>query len=579
MRRSGLGALALAAVVGAGALDAQGVPRGFELERLGRHAEAAAVYLAALEADPADEAALLGLERVLPRLDRTAELLLAARRARAVAPRSGVARGVELRALAELGDADALAEAAEAWTAEDPGSEDPWREWILALADRGALEDARRVLGAARRALGRVDALATLAAEVEQRGGDWAAAAGAWRVAVAADAAQRANATYHLAEAPLDQRDGVLAGLMGGGRAPSVGRQIAADLLVSWGRPLDGWRMLQPALVGTPAEVGAMLRDFAQRSDAMTDPDSRRARGLALAAYAEVAPPGLAARVRAEAARALLDGGDRAAARAQLVRLVDAPAVPADARALAEAALIELLIRDGALGDAAARLRSAGGQRLTGEDVQTLGLELTRAFVARGDLRAADSTLGRDSSVAAAALRGWIALFRGDLAVADSQFRRAGPYAGPREDATARTAMLALVQTIDEERVPELGRALLLLAGGDSAAAVPALREAARRVAPASSAGILTLAGRVAARPGGDPETALRLLTDAVRADERGAFAPEAELVAARVLMRLGRTADGIARLEHLILTYPGSAFTPDARRELERARGAVPRS
>jgi outer membrane protein assembly factor BamD (BamD/ComL family) len=49
--------------------------------------------------------------------------------------------------------------------------------------------------------------------------------------------------------------------------------------------------------------------------------------------------------------------------------------------------------------------------------------------------------------------------------------------------------------------------------------------------------------------------------------------------VAARVLLRLGRTADAVSRLEHLILTYPGSAFTPDARRELARARGTVPRS
>jgi tetratricopeptide (TPR) repeat protein len=300
---------------------------------------------------------------------------------------------------------------------------------------------------------------------------------------------------------------------------------------------------------------------------------------MALAAYADVAPPLVRERVRAEAARALLAGGDRAGAREQLARVVDTPGVPADARALAEAALVDVLIRDGALAEAATRLGAAGPEGLTGEDAQALRLDLARAFTGRGDLPAAESILGRDSSVAAVAQRGWIALYRGDLALADSQFRRAGPYAGPRDDATARTAMLALLQTIDAARAPELGRALLLLAGGDSAAAVPALREAARRLGARSRAGVLTLAGRVAARPGGDPETALRLLTDAVAADDGGAFAPEAELVAARVLLRQGRTADAIARLEHLILTHPGSAFTPEARRELERARGAVPRS
>jgi outer membrane protein assembly factor BamD (BamD/ComL family) len=43
--------------------------------------------------------------------------------------------------------------------------------------------------------------------------------------------------------------------------------------------------------------------------------------------------------------------------------------------------------------------------------------------------------------------------------------------------------------------------------------------------------------------------------------------------------VRQGRTAEAVQRLEHLILTYPGSAFVPEARRELERARGAIPRS
>jgi tetratricopeptide (TPR) repeat protein len=371
----------------------------------------------------------------------------------------------------------------------------------------------------------------------------------------------------------------VLAGLAAGGRAPAAAHQIAAGLLVAWGRPLDGWRLLQAALVGTPAEVGQMLREFAQGTDGMSDSASLRARGLALAAYADVAPPPLRERVRAEAARALLDGGDRVAAREQLARVVDAPGVPADARALAEAALVDVLIRDGALAEAAARLEAAGREGLTGEDALSLRLELARALTARGELSAADSILGRDSSVAATAQRGWIALYRGELAAADSLFRRAGPYAGPRDDATARTAMLALLQTIAEERAADLGRGLLLLAAGDSAAAVSSLRDAARRLGARSRAGVLALAGRVAGRPGGDPAMALRLLGDAVAADESGAFAPEAELIAARLLLRQGRTTDAIARLEHLILTYPGSAFTPEARRELERARGAVPRS
>jgi hypothetical protein len=39
----------------------------------------------------------------------------------------------------------------------------------------------------------------------------------------------------------------------------------------------------------------------------------------------------------------------------------------------------------------------------------------------------------------------------------------------------------------------------------------------------------------------------------------------------------LGEAAGAIARLEHLILSAPQSALLPQARRELELARGSVP--
>ena len=64
-----------------------------------------------------------------------------------------------------------------------------------------------------------------------------------------------------------------------------------------------------------------------------------------------------------------------------------------------------------------------------------------------------------------------------------------------------------------------------------------------------------------------------------MRTGGRGAAAPAAELEWARLLLRQGRSSDAVTRLEHLILTYPGSAVVPEARRELERAKGAIPRS
>jgi TolA-binding protein len=53
--------------------------------------------------------------------------------------------------------------------------------------------------------------------------------------------------------------------------------------------------------------------------------------------------------------------------------------------------------------------------------------------------------------------------------------------------------------------------------------------------------------------------------------------AAEADLDWAKVLRRRGNVAAAIARLEHLILTYPQSALVPQARRELELAKGTIP--
>ena len=69
--RSALLALALGGGV---PLAAQAIGQGFELERQGRLSDAATVYLTTLRAEPANLAALLGLERVLPGLGRLAEL-------------------------------------------------------------------------------------------------------------------------------------------------------------------------------------------------------------------------------------------------------------------------------------------------------------------------------------------------------------------------------------------------------------------------------------------------------------------------------------------------------------------------
>ena len=59
----------------------------------------------------------------------------------------------------------------------------------------------------------------------------------------------------------------------------------------------------------------------------------------------------------------------------------------------------------------------------------------------------------------------------------------------------------------------------------------------------------------------------------------RGAPVASVAEHSAQLLERQGRNSEAIEHLEHVILTYPQSAAVPEARRELERAKGAIPKS
>ena len=112
-------------------------------------------------------------------------------------------------------------------------------------------------------------------------------------------------------------------------------------------------------------------------------------------------------------------------------------------------------------------------------------------------------------------------------------------------------------------------------------AAINALRRAAAKLPEQGGRlEVLLLAGQLAAQKGGEhDQTATALFDEVVRAGGEGAAPAAAELEWARLLVRRGQNAEAIPHLEHLILTYPNSAFVPEARRVLERAKGAIPKS
>jgi len=556
---------------------AQALSPGFELERTGRYADAATVYLTIVRADPINIPALLGLERVLFVLNRMPELLPLVQKARTRAPDNPALRSLELRTYAALNEGDSLESAALRWAATVPHSDAPYREWGLALVDHRMWDDARRAYLIGRKTLGGEGTLAIELAELEQRAGNWEASAREWARAVVRSPDAAPNAASQLSESPTPLHDHIIRVLTGSDARPRV-RRIAAELLLTWGQPAQAWSVFEPTLSDSDAQ--GSLKRFADLAGTLTTPEAHRVRGLALTRWAALVPWPLAARARAEAVRELLEGGDRVTARRVLEGLATDSSAPTDAHSVAQSALLQVLIADGQL-DVAERQLADSTSGLAADDRSALRLTLARARITRGELDRATAALGNDSSVTAVAQRGWIALYRGDLKGAMESFRQAGPYATDRAAATDRTAMMALLQRVQQESSPELGAALLALARGDSTNAITGLRRAAGRLPiQGGRLEVLLVAGQVAAHLDGEHDvTAIALFDEIVRADGEGAAPPAAELEWARLLIREGHSSEAIPHLEHLILTYPSSAVVPEARRELERAKGAIPKS
>lgn len=568
--------VALLLSLAGGALAAQGISQGFELERAGKLPQAVDYYRTVLRTDSTNMVALLGLERVLPQLGRLNELVpLVQRAARATQERDPGVLGLELRTFVALSMNDSVAALAHRWTARVPGDETPWREWAVAKLDQQDVVDARRILLEGRKAVRSPRAFAIELAEIAASTGDWAGAAQNWGDAVTTDDGQIPNAVSQLESTPDVARQGVT-DVLTKPQQTVPARRLGANLLLDWGHGDQAWTVLESTITDSTRETVMALWSFAQRGAQIGTPLAEGARGHALARFADLAPGPMAVTARTDAARALLEAGDREGAR-KVVEQIEGQGGDAGVPA---GALIDVLIGDGDLEQAEQRFLAEKG--LSADDQARLRLELARAWTARGELDRAEHVLGADSSIDAVAQRGWIALYRGNVVPARDAFRDAGPYAGDRADATRRTEMLALITDVDSAQGAKLGTALLLLARGDSASAVDGLRTAAAALPTAPRGGVLVLAGRVAAALDSVHQVLARDLFQQVVDDSSraaGAAPAAAELEWARLLEKQNHPDRAITHLEHLILQYPASAVVPEARRMLDRLKGSVPRS
>ncbi|HEU4563953.1 MAG TPA: hypothetical protein VFS05_04855 [Gemmatimonadaceae bacterium] len=551
-------ALVLLASGAARAQQGNALLRAQELEEKEQYPEAAAAYRQALEQTPASLPAVLGLERVYAQLGRSDSLLPVLDRAIALQPRVAALRAAKLRTMRSLGDPARLRAAFDEWRTAWPRDPAPYREYARMLIDDGFTSQADTVLRMAQTQVGTGRGFEYELAQLHAAMGRWESSARSWRAAVADNPYLDQAAIYSLVRTPPEQRDAVRRALALPPSSPSAVR-VLASLELQWGSARAGWDVLR-RLPPDSAAVAAWM-DFAQRAEVAEE------WLVARDALAAAGGPHPTAEVAARAAADAMNGGDAASAAAlaeQAERSLDSAqaartVLPVHLRALA------------ALGKPAdaERVLHAYAARLQPDELARDQRLLAAGWVRTGDLARAKAVLAAAGDDESDPAQGWIALYEGDLAAA-----RRGLKA--RADATPeQLSAVALLERTKADRAPDVGRAFLTLARGDTLAAAAAFEGAARSLPEVSSLLLANAARLYAAR--GETPRAVALWQAIVERSADSPEAPEAELEWARALRRGGDQRGAVARLEHLILTYPQSALLPQARRELELARRSVP--
>ncbi|MGQ0715373.1 MAG: tetratricopeptide repeat protein [Gemmatimonadaceae bacterium] len=561
MRRRSVLSLALAflAVARAGAQEiGTAEQRGLLLEQDEKYREAATAYREALAQAPASVMALLGLERVYAQLGWPDSLLPVLERSIAAAPREPALRAAQIRTLRAMGLSDRVHQAFDRWTRDMPGDPAPYREYARLLLQDGQLRTADSVLQRARTRLGTGRGLELEQAQLRAAMGEWALSAASWHQALERAPYLQQAAILSLVATPLEMRPAVRRDLLAAGRNVAA-RRVLAALELHWGAPQDAWAVLRDL----PRDTAT----FSAWSEFVRRAEEAEAWVVVRSVLDAMLRDRPSADLALRAARAALHGDDAEAALslvAQAERGLDS----------AEAAVVTLPMRLEAL---AGLGRAEEAQRTLDAYAPHSSPELRRrqravvawAWVRAGDVVRARALLGSDTTAAASEVTGWLSLYSGDLAAARKTLRVRG------RTTTELVTALALLARTKADASPDAGNAFLSLARGDTARAAVEFEEAANALDDARSF-LIAVAARLHAAVRDDARAVMlwsELATKSADAPE----APEANLEWARALRRAGRHTDAVARLEHLILTYPNSALVPQARRELELARGAIP--
>lgn len=569
-------ALLLVAGSSAAAQDKPGpdpATRAFDLERRGQYPAAAELYRSILTGRPGDLGALLGLERSLTPQNKLGEMQPDLRKAMGVGQASAALYGLGVRVAVAAGTPDTARSLVLRWIAVEPNAESPYQEWGAAALGARDRAQAKAAYQLGRQKLG-PGVLAGELAQLATIEGDYDTAVKEWLAAVAKTPGYRSAAVSMLGQAPVAGRPAILR-LLEAARLGAAER-MAATLTIRWGDPVGGVRRLERA---SPLIGDGMVEALQDGLDEVRGASGREA-GMARAIGLELLGakvPAQSTRYWLESAQAYADAGDQGSARRMLGRLAADPKASPAMAASATSTLVSVLVAEGKMEEAAKQFGQLKAV-LAEEERQGLQIRLAEGWIRAGKLDRADALMANDSTIDGLAVRGRIRLYLGDLALASSLLRIAGPFAGAREAAVTRTTALALLQVIDEDSLPALGAALLKLERHDSVTAGQELARVGSGLPPGrGGAEVLLLAGRVQAGVGSRPEAErlFRLVTDL----KVPASAAQATVELARILVASERKPQAIELLEQLLVSYPTSAVAPQARRLLDMAKGAIPPS
>jgi tetratricopeptide (TPR) repeat protein len=530
-----------------------------------------------LKGNPQSLSALLSLERVLRVQGKLVELLPYVQAQLRADNTSAIGHQMHVRALSALDRVPELERASEAWIRAVPKIETPYREVARVWEHRGDYMRAVQYLEMGRTRVGH-DALALELGDVYARLDEVPRAVREWDRAIGLEArglllVQRRLATL---------KDGgarVLPGLIEELATSSVTprRRAAVQLAIDAGMGVQALQIAQRTVADLKGpDRQSFLVEVARRADAAQLPR------LAYWAYTQFAlndfaPEQLLA-VRARIAELALATGDTASAARGYRELEQSFESGSPQRRQATALRIQLMSKEGKLQEAASELATFRTTYAEAPELDATAAMIATAYFEQGDLDAATRALERVAGPRSNLARGRIALRRGDVSGARAALIASAPSLHGTE-ATQTLKLATLLGKVSREGGELLGEALATSSAGQGKQAVATVEKRADALPELERPAILDFAAALADR-GQLPLDAERIRRRIVTDYPRSSEAPAALLTLARSLTERGEAAEEAkGYLEKLIIEYPRSALVPQARQELDRLQGRVPRS